>query len=217
MKDYITKECIIEEYLNNWFTYDELAEYLCIDKKEVVEVLDNYCTLDNKLYSKVYEHRKNIKKYYDAIDDDLPSVTVDNELYIDIANYIIENKSSVRETAKVFGIGKTTVHDYIQKKLPNISIKHYKAVFDVLMENKSFSTNNKKVIEQVLTSYNYLAVGNTIEEIGKIQGLSWNVVQRNLTTRLSKIDKEKYTIAKEVLSETKLQPLKENSFKPHGK
>lgn len=85
------------------------------------------------------------------------------------------------------------------------------------MENKSFSTNNKKVIEQVLTSYNYLAVGNTIEEIGKIQGLSWNVVQRNLTTRLSKIDKEKYKIAKEVLSETKLQPLKENSFKPHGK
>ena len=36
MKDYITKECIIEEYLNNWFTYDELAEYLCIDKNKVV-------------------------------------------------------------------------------------------------------------------------------------------------------------------------------------
>ena len=217
MKDYITKECIIEEYLNNWFTYDELAEYLCIDKNKVVEVLDNYCTLDNKLNSKVSENRDNIKKYYDTLDDNLPLVTKDNELYIDIANHIIENKSSVRETAKSFGIGKTTVHDYIQKKLPNISIKHYKAVFDVLMENKSFSTNNKKVIEQVLTSYNYLAVGNTIEEIGKIQGLSWNVVQRNLTTRLSKIDKEKYKIAKEVLSETKLQPLKENSFKPHGK
>lgn len=217
MEDYITKECIIEEYLNNWFTYDELAEYLCIDKNKVVEVLDNYCTLDNKLNSKVSEHRDNIKKYYDTLDDNLPLVTKDNELYIDIANHIIENKSSVRETAKAFGIGKTTVHDYIQKKLPNISIKHYKAVFDVLMENKSFSTNNKRVIEQVLTSYNYLAVGNTIEEIGNVQGLSWNVVQRNLTTRLSKIDKEKYKIAKEVLSETKLQPLKENSFKPHGK
>lgn len=217
MEDYITKECIIEEYLNNWFTYDELAEYLCIDKNKVVEVLDNYCTLDNKLNSKVSEHRDNINKYYDTLDDNLPLVTKDNELYIDIANYIIENKSSVRETAKVFGIGKTTIHDYIQKRLPNISIKHYKAVFDVLMENKSFSTNNKRVIEQVLTSYNYLSVGNTIEEIGNVQGLSWNVVQRNLTTRLSKIDKEKCKIAKEILNESRLQPLKENSFKPHGK
>ena len=85
------------------------------------------------------------------------------------------------------------------------------------MENKSFSTNNKRVIEQVLTSYNYLSVGNTIEEIGNVQGLSWNVVQRNLTTRLSKIDKEKCKIAKEILNESRLQPLKENSFKPHGK
>lgn len=217
MEDYITKECIIEEYLNNWFTYDELAEYLCISRDEVVKVLDDYCSLNERLNSKVSEHREHIKKYYDTIDDNLPIITDDNKFYIELADYIIENKSSVRETAKFFGIGKTTVHDYIQKRLPNISIKHYKAVFDVLMENKSFSTNNKKVIEQVLSSYNYLALGHTIEEIKDIQGLSWNVVQRNLTTRLSKVDKEKYKISKEILNSNQLLTLKEHEFKPHGK
>ena len=217
MEDYITKECIIEEYLNNWFTYDELAEYLCISRDEVVKVLDDYCSLNERLNSKVSEHREHIKKYYDTIDDNLPTITDDNKFYIELADYIIENKSSVRETAKFFGIGKTTVHDYIQKRLPNISIKHYKAVFDVLMENKSFSTNNKKVIEQVLSSYNYLALGHTIEEIKDIQGLSWNVVQRNLTTRLSKVDKEKYKISKEILNSNQLLTLKEHEFKPHGK
>lgn len=215
MEDYITKNCIIEEYLNNWFTYDELAEYLCIDKGEVQEILDHYCTLDDKLNEKVTNHRKNIEKYYNSIDDDVPMATEDNRLYI--ANYIIENKSSVRETAKEFGLGKTTVHEYIQKKLPDISIKHYKAVFDILMENKSFSTDNKKVIEQVLESYNYLVLGNTIDQIRDIQKLSRNVVQRNLTTRLSKIDKEKYRTAKGILTTNQLLPLKENEFKPNSK
>ena len=90
MEDYITKNCIIEEYLNNWFTYDELAEYLCIDKKEVIDVLDHYCTLDDKLNKKVTKHRRNIQKYYDTIDDNVPMATLDNRL--ELANYIIENR-----------------------------------------------------------------------------------------------------------------------------
>lgn len=215
MEDYITKNCIIEEYLNNWFTYDELAEYLCIDKKEVMDVLDHYCTLDDKLNKKVTKHRRNIQKYYDTIDDNVPMATLDNRL--ELANYIIDNRCSVREAAREFELGKTTVHDYIQKKLPDISIKHYKAVFDVLMENKSFSTDNKMVIEQVLKSYDYLALGNTIDEIKDLQGLSWNVVQRNLTTRLSKIDKEKSKKAKEILTTNQLLKLRENEFKPSCK
>ena len=141
--------------------------------------------------------------------------TLENRL--ELANYIIENKCSVREVAKEFGLGKSTVHDYIQKKLPDISIKHYKAVFDILMENKSFSTNNKKVVEQVLKSYDYLVLGKTIDEIKDIQGLGWNVVQRNLTTRLSKIDKEKYKSAKEILTNNQLLKLRENEFRSSRK
>ena len=215
MEDYITKNCIIEEYLNNWFTYDELAEYLCIEKQEVIDVLDHYCTLDDKLNKKVANHRRNIQKYYDTIDENVPMATLENRL--GLANYIIENKCSVREVAKEFGLGKSTVHDYIQKKLPDISIKHYKAVFDILMENKSFSTNNKKVVEQVLKSYDYLVLGKTIDEIKDIQGLGWNVVQRNLTTRLSKIDKEKSKSAKEILTNNQLLKLRENEFRSSRK
>ena len=85
------------------------------------------------------------------------------------------------------------------------------------MENKSFSTDNKMVIEQVLKSYDYLALGNTIDEIKDLQGLSWNVVQRNLTTRLPKIDKEKSKKAKEILTTNQLLKLRENEFKPSCK
>ena len=91
MEDYITKNCIIEEYLNNWFTYDELAEYLCIDKKEVIDVLDHYCTLDDKLNKKVTKHRRNIQKYYDTIDDNVPIIlhsktTEDKYPVVDVLN-----------------------------------------------------------------------------------------------------------------------------------
>ena len=38
------------------------------------------------------------------------------ERAIDIANYIIENNATVRQTAKQFGISKSTVHMEVTKK-----------------------------------------------------------------------------------------------------
>lgn len=38
------------------------------------------------------------------------------ERAIDIANYIIENNATVRQTAKQFGISKSTVHMVVTKK-----------------------------------------------------------------------------------------------------
>ena len=215
-REYITKSCIIEEYLNNFFTYEELAQYLCIDIDVVKYVLDVYCKLDGTLNKKVSNHRNNIKKYYETLNDDIPYITGDDIKYIKIANYIIENNASIRNTAKEFGLGKTTVHEYIHNKLPDISIKHYKKVFDVLMKNKSFSTDSKQVINQVLTSYNYLVTGYTIAEIAKMQNLSWYVVQRNLEGRLMKIDKKKYNIAKEIFKKHQSEALEENKFKATG-
>ncbi len=37
------------------------------------------------------------------------------ERAIDIANYIIENNATVRQTAKAFGISKSTVHMVVTK------------------------------------------------------------------------------------------------------
>lgn len=216
--EYITKQCIIEEYLNNWFTYEELAQYLCIDLTEVENVLDCYCNNDSVLNKKVSKHRWCIDKYYQVLEnggEDCP--TNSDKRIVGIADYIIENKASLRATGKEFGLGKSTIFDYVHEKLPEESIIHYKKVFDVLMANKSFSTNNVRVVRQVLQTYDYLVSGLSTQEIQECQHLSRNVVQRNLTTRLSKIDKRKYEIAKGILEENQKSPLRENYFQARGK
>lgn len=216
--EYITKQCIIEEYLNNWFTYEELAGYLCIELSDVEEILDNYCKNDDTLNRKVSKHKSYIDKYYRVLKTGEEEPIIPSERRItEIADYIIANEASLRGTAKEFGLGKSTIFDYIHEKLPDISILRYKQVFDVLMANKSFSTNNVRVVQQVLQTYDYLVSGLSTQEIQQCQHLSRNVVQRNLATRLPKIDKEKYKIAKEILEENQKTPLIENSFKSHGK
>lgn len=54
-----------------------------------------------------------------------------------LARYVIENNSTVRETAKVFGISKSTVHKDITEKLSKINFILYETVFRVLEKNKS--------------------------------------------------------------------------------
>lgn len=211
-EDYITRECIIEEFLNNWFTYQELAQYLCIDLSYVEDTLDQYVKEDQKKYYKVIQHKQHIQYYYETLDEEV-YILPEDQRYIDIALYMINHKKSIRQVGQALGISKTTVHEIIHQKLPSISIKHYKQVFDILMENKSFSTNNKQVIQSVLESYSYLMMGNTINEIKDIQGIGWNVVERNLTTRLKKIDKKKYIKAKEVLANQQVKPLERYHFK----
>ena len=207
----ITDECIIEEFLNNWFTYDELAQYLCIDVIRVKRVLDS--VNDIKLNEKIDKHKKQIFDYYNFNGEEK---VIDNyEEIIRIADYIIENHSSIRETAKVFNIAKSTIYDRIHEKLPIINIRKYKDVFDILMENKSFSTNNKQVIEQVLNCYTLLKNGITSQEICDKLGIGRNVLQRNLTTRLRKIDKSKAEEISEILKEYQLQGLSNNKKRSH--
>lgn len=198
MDEYITDKCIVDEYLNNWFTREELAEYLCIDVSRVNEVLDNVS--DKRVKDKIGVHARYISRYYEEMENPHePFVTDANEIFIEIAKYMIENHASLRDTAEAFGLGKTTVYDYVHERLPGISIILYKQVFDVLNENKSFSTNNRRVIEQVLTCYNMLMSGKSSEEIGEELGLGRNVVQRNLSGRLKKIDGEKFEMAEMIL------------------
>lgn len=59
------------------------------------------------------------------------------ERAVNIANYIIENKATVRQTAKQFGISKSTVHKDVTERLelfnPSLAIQTRK----VLDLNKS--------------------------------------------------------------------------------
>lgn len=53
-----------------------------------------------------------------------------------LALYIIENKSTVRDTAKKFGISKSTVHKDVTEKLARINLALYNEVEKILQINK---------------------------------------------------------------------------------
>ncbi len=56
---------------------------------------------------------------------------------IEIANYIIESKATVRQTAKMFGISKSTVHKDISERLVYINPVLAKEAKKVLEKNKA--------------------------------------------------------------------------------
>ena len=58
------------------------------------------------------------------------------ERTVNIANYIIETKCTVREAAKKFGISKSTVHKDITERLSKINSRLAEETHSVLMENK---------------------------------------------------------------------------------
>lgn len=55
---------------------------------------------------------------------------------IELANYIIENKCTVREAAKKFGISKSTVHKDMTERLMKINRSLANDVRVILLENK---------------------------------------------------------------------------------
>lgn len=59
------------------------------------------------------------------------------ERAIDIANYIIENNATVRQTAKQFGISKSTVHKDVTERLAQINPSLAGEARKVLDVNKS--------------------------------------------------------------------------------
>ena len=54
-----------------------------------------------------------------------------------MASYIIENRTTVREAAKKFGVSKSTVHKDIQERLPLYNRPLYLQVKEILEENKA--------------------------------------------------------------------------------
>lgn len=58
------------------------------------------------------------------------------ERAVTLAQYIIENNATVRQTAKVFNISKSTVHKDVSERLQRININTYREVQKVLQTNK---------------------------------------------------------------------------------
>ena len=59
------------------------------------------------------------------------------ERAVNIANYIIENNATVRQTAKKFGISKSTVHKDVTERLETINKTLARQARKVLDINKS--------------------------------------------------------------------------------
>lgn len=59
------------------------------------------------------------------------------ERALELANYIIENKSTVRKTAQKFGISKSTVHKDVTERLEKINPSLANETRKVLNENKA--------------------------------------------------------------------------------
>ncbi|HZJ82310.1 MAG TPA: sporulation transcriptional regulator SpoIIID [Clostridia bacterium] len=59
------------------------------------------------------------------------------ERVVEIANHIMETGATVRETAKVFKVSKSTVHKDVSERLPRIDPILWKGVKKVLDQNKA--------------------------------------------------------------------------------
>ena len=56
---------------------------------------------------------------------------------LDISNHILESKHTVRQTAAVFGVSKSTVHKDMIERLPIINKKTAARVRTILEQNKA--------------------------------------------------------------------------------
>ncbi len=54
---------------------------------------------------------------------------------IDIANHIISSKDTIRETASIFNVSKSTVHKDIQERLLYIDHEKYSVVKEIMQEH----------------------------------------------------------------------------------
>ena len=59
------------------------------------------------------------------------------ERAVELGEYIIENKATVRKAAKKFGVSKSTVHKDVAERLKYVDPQLYKEVKDLLEINKA--------------------------------------------------------------------------------
>lgn len=59
------------------------------------------------------------------------------ERVLEVAKYIIDSKATIRKTAKMFGVSKSTVHKDITERLPRINPQVAKEAREILEVNKA--------------------------------------------------------------------------------
>ncbi|MCM0649794.1 sporulation transcriptional regulator SpoIIID [Clostridium swellfunianum] len=59
------------------------------------------------------------------------------ERVLEVANYIINSKATIRKTAKVFGVSKSTIHKDMTERLPKINPQVADEAKSILDVNKA--------------------------------------------------------------------------------
>lgn len=59
------------------------------------------------------------------------------ERVLEVANYIIDSKATIRKTAKVFGVSKSTIHKDMTERLPKINPSIAQEAKNILDLNKA--------------------------------------------------------------------------------
>ena len=59
------------------------------------------------------------------------------ERAVELGEYILENRTTVRGAAKKFGISKSTVHKDVSERLKRVNPRLYREVKDILEINKA--------------------------------------------------------------------------------
>lgn len=59
------------------------------------------------------------------------------ERVLEVAKYIIDSRATIRKTAKLFGVSKSTVHKDITERLPKINPNVAKEAREILEVNKA--------------------------------------------------------------------------------
>jgi len=59
------------------------------------------------------------------------------ERVLEISNYIIDTRATVRQVAKIFGVSKSTVHKDITERLPLVNRSLAQDIKNILEHNKS--------------------------------------------------------------------------------
>lgn len=118
------------------------------------------------------------------------------ELILEIADYIIETKTSIRKTAEQFHLSKTTVSKYMSEYLPKINKAKHKEIQKII--KVSDGTLSEEDIKRIEREYELYIKGYTLEKIALETGNSYQQVQRDISTRLQKIDKEKMVLAEQI-------------------
>ena len=145
---------------------------------------------------------------------------IDRERLIEeVGKYYLENNSSIRDMSKEFGISTATIHTYINEYKtihPDLREK-IEAIRD---EHLPDTIDDIEVKTRVLNAAKLCIKGYTMDEIANAWGVSVDVINDDLHTRLPKIevDNSKFGLTdEESLTDIVNKSLKEHSVNSRKK